>query len=132
MRVVSSYVHACVCRNDILLLLELKSACDACEFELQSLKHRRDGLPMAKQASISLPGLPHPSAIKYHSIQMPSFFQSWFRRLLRRYVCLAGAEVIVIMEPCFVMQPLASGLQLIDVVSSASGGGVSLKLCACV
>ena len=25
-------------RNDILLLLELKAACDACEFELQSLK----------------------------------------------------------------------------------------------
>lgn len=25
-------------RNDILLLLDLKAACDACEFELQSLK----------------------------------------------------------------------------------------------
>ena len=46
-----------MCRNDILLLLELKSACDACEFELQSLKHRRDGLPSDKQASISLPGV---------------------------------------------------------------------------
>ena len=27
-----------LCRNDILLLLDLKAACDACEFELQSLR----------------------------------------------------------------------------------------------
>ena len=47
-------------RNDILLLLDLKSACDACEFELQSLKHRYEGLSPTQQSSIVLPDMvPH-------------------------------------------------------------------------
>ena len=48
--------HFLLYRNDILLLLDLKAACDACEFELQSLKHRHDVLPSDKQTSIILPG----------------------------------------------------------------------------
>ncbi len=44
-------------RNDILLLLELKAACDVCEYDLQSLKHRYEGLPPEQQAKISLPGM---------------------------------------------------------------------------
>lgn len=42
-------------RNDILLLLDLKAACDACDFELQSLKHRYENLPEHQQVKISLP-----------------------------------------------------------------------------
>ena len=49
-----------VCRNDILLLLDLKSACDVCEFELQSLKHRYEGLSPIQQSAIALPDIvPH-------------------------------------------------------------------------
>jgi DNA methyltransferase 1-associated protein 1 len=44
-------------RNDILLLLELKAACDACDFELQSLKHRYENLPVHQQAKISVPDI---------------------------------------------------------------------------
>ena len=48
-------------RNDILLLLDLKSACDVCEFELQSLKHRYEALSPSQQSAIgTLPDLvPH-------------------------------------------------------------------------
>ena len=62
-------------RNDILLLLDLKAACDACDFELQSLKlaspspfsfispltppplsrHRYENLPEHQQVKISMP-----------------------------------------------------------------------------
>ena len=43
-------------RNDILLVLDLKAARDACEFELQALKHRYESLPSARQGKIALPG----------------------------------------------------------------------------
>ncbi len=43
-------------RNDMLLLLDLKAACDVCEFDLQSLKHRYEGLPPDQQAKVTLPG----------------------------------------------------------------------------
>lgn len=41
-------------RNDILLVLDLKAARDACEFELQALKHRYESLPSARQGKIAL------------------------------------------------------------------------------
>lgn len=44
-------------RNDILLLLDLKAACDACEFELQSLKHRCENLPVHQQDKIFIPDI---------------------------------------------------------------------------
>ena len=58
-------------RNDILLLLDLKSACDACEFELQSLKHRHDVLPLDKQASIPLPGESETSVVTVILLLLP-------------------------------------------------------------
>jgi DNA methyltransferase 1-associated protein 1 len=42
-------------RNDILLLLDLKAGCDACDFEFQSLKHRHEALPPEKQGCVTLP-----------------------------------------------------------------------------
>lgn len=64
-------------RNDILLLLDLKSACDACEFELQSLKHRYEGLSPTQQSSIVLPDLvPHTpkrvSLVQFSCLQLVS------------------------------------------------------------
>ena len=62
-----SSVHLC-CRNDILLLLDLKAGCDACDFEYQSLKYETNVLfapsifPIIHpptQSSIHLPN--HPS-----------------------------------------------------------------------
>ncbi len=65
----------CILRNDILLLLDLKSACDAYEFELQSLKHRHDILPLDKQSSISLPGKDTILQVNIESIP-PHFYLS--------------------------------------------------------
>lgn len=64
------------CRNDILLLLDLKSACDVCEFELQSLKHRYEALSPSQQSAIALPDLvPHtPKRVSYPQYKSDFFF----------------------------------------------------------
>ncbi|KAL5487368.1 hypothetical protein EMCRGX_G019960 [Ephydatia muelleri] len=44
-------------RNDILLLLDLKAACEVCEFDLQSLRHKCEDLSPTKSASVRPPGM---------------------------------------------------------------------------
>lgn len=114
-------------RNEILLLLDLKSACDACEFELQSLKHRHDVLPSEKQASILLPGI----IMLLWRLDLTTSVCFSFRvgppNSKESEYCM-HAWIMHLFNSFFPTQPLASGLQIIDVVSSASGGGVRIQL----
>lgn len=56
-------------RNDILLLLDLKTACEVCEFELQSLRHKCEDLSPTKSTSVRPAGM---SALLASSPDLPS------------------------------------------------------------
>ena len=105
-----------------MLLLDLKSACDACEFELQSLKHRYEGLSPTQQSAIALPDLvPHtPKRVSYYL-----FYFIYILALVNPILSLSLSLSLSLCLSLSLSQPLASGLQIIDVVSSVGGAGVS-------
>ena len=144
-----------LCRNDILLLLDLKAACDACDFELQSLRsvfrgsrpaltpppsspppppgtatrpsplHSRPKWPFLVHdlPSLSFPALPNSRPLLSSSAEVACHTP---KRVRTAALC-RGIFLMSLPSP----QPLASGVQLLDVVSSSSGGSVSPGLASC-